>query len=267
MFRILEIDLTVPCGELTVLEDNVFFTRNEIKNVLASLEEATEDGLNKKITGYGLLGFIKFTCWYYLLMVTKYSQVAVIGGHGIYHIDDEARLLNIFKDLDLTKTFYFSYTYDITNTLQTNILREKLKAVDRCDITIPCGITDYNEMFVWNKKFIISYFLLVLKLFLIGSNALYMDLLTRLMFQFWVSPYITLIARRSHHFTGARFLKRGVNNKGHVANEVETEQIVTDMILTPFHQPGNGFLIVIDTLLLYNIVVQFLYTGPRMRPI
>lgn len=39
----------------------------------------------------------------------------------------------------------------------------------------------------------------------------------------------------------ARFLKRGVNNQGHVANEVETEQIVTDMILTPFHQPGNGF--------------------------
>lgn len=56
MFRILEIDLTVPRGELTVLEDNVFFTRNEIMNVLASLEEATEDGLHKKITGYGLLG-------------------------------------------------------------------------------------------------------------------------------------------------------------------------------------------------------------------
>ncbi|CAI6653950.1 CIH_HP2_G0042350.mRNA.1.CDS.1 [Saccharomyces cerevisiae] len=259
MFRILEIDLTVPRGELTVLEDNVFFTRNEIMNVLASLEEATEDGLHKKITGYGLLGFIKFTCWYYLIMVTKYSQVAVIGGHGIYHIDgidiipitnnykkpekssDEARLLNIFKDLDLTKTFYFSYTYDITNTLQTNILREKLKAVDRCDITIPCGITDYNEMFVWNNNLlspifacidtVFDWFQCIIHGFIDQVNVSVLG----------KSIYITLIARRSHHFAGARFLKRGVNNKGHVANEVETEQIVTDMILTPFHQPGNGF--------------------------
>ena len=39
---------------------------------------------------------------------------------------------------------------------------------------------------------------------------------------------ITLIARRSRHFAGARFLKRGVNDRGCVANEVETEQIVCD---------------------------------------
>ncbi|KNC76909.1 hypothetical protein SARC_10616 [Sphaeroforma arctica JP610] len=35
-----------------------------------------------------------------------------------------------------------------------------------------------------------------------------------------------LIARRSRHFAGARFLKRGANEKGHVANHVESEQIV-----------------------------------------
>lgn len=37
---------------------------------------------------------------------------------------------------------------------------------------------------------------------------------------------MTLIARRSRHFAGARFLKRGVNDQGYVANDVETEQIV-----------------------------------------
>ncbi|KAF0891299.1 hypothetical protein E2562_009474 [Oryza meyeriana var. granulata] len=40
--------------------------------------------------------------------------------------------------------------------------------------------------------------------------------------EFW----LTLIARRSRHFAGTRFLKRGVNEKGRVANDVETEQIV-----------------------------------------
>ncbi|MCO5568717.1 hypothetical protein L7F22_022420 [Adiantum nelumboides] len=38
---------------------------------------------------------------------------------------------------------------------------------------------------------------------------------------------ITLIARRSRHFAGTRYLKRGVNDKGWVANDVETEQIIT----------------------------------------
>ncbi|KAK8350701.1 hypothetical protein V6Z12_A06G226000 [Gossypium hirsutum] len=36
----------------------------------------------------------------------------------------------------------------------------------------------------------------------------------------------TLIARRSRHYAGTRYLKRGVNEKGRVANDVETEQIV-----------------------------------------
>lgn len=40
--------------------------------------------------------------------------------------------------------------------------------------------------------------------------------------------YITLIARRSNQFAGTRFLKRGVNDEGFVANDVETEQIAHD---------------------------------------
>ena len=37
-----------------------------------------------------------------------------------------------------------------------------------------------------------------------------------------------MIARRSKDFAGTRFLKRGANDEGQVANEVETEQIVHD---------------------------------------
>lgn len=36
---------------------------------------------------------------------------------------------------------------------------------------------------------------------------------------------ITLIARRSKHFAGTRYRKRGANDRGHVANDVETEQV------------------------------------------
>ena len=37
---------------------------------------------------------------------------------------------------------------------------------------------------------------------------------------------ITLIARRSRYFAGTRYRKRGINDQGHVANDVETEQVL-----------------------------------------
>ncbi|KAL1739305.1 SacI homology domain-containing protein, partial [Schizophyllum fasciatum] len=49
--------------------------------------------------------------------------------------------------------------------------------------------------------------------------------------------FVTLIARRSRHFAGARYLKRGVTDEGNVANEVETEQIVSEALTTAFYYP------------------------------
>ena len=46
------------------------------------------------------------------------------------------------------------------------------------------------------------------------------------------SIYLTLIARRSSRYAGTRFLKRGMNESGEVANEVETEQVVHDASYT-----------------------------------
>jgi hypothetical protein len=51
--------------------------------------------------------------------------------------------------------------------------------------------------------------------------------------------YLTLVARRSRHFAGTRFLKRGANDRGFVANDVETEQIVHDTRFTSMHQPAR----------------------------
>ncbi|AQL01373.1 Phosphoinositide phosphatase SAC2 [Zea mays] len=45
---------------------------------------------------------------------------------------------------------------------------------------------------------------------------------------------LTLIARRSRHYAGTRYLKRGVNEEGRVANDVETEQIVYENMLGPW---------------------------------
>src|SRR4051812_7356780 len=70
--------------------------------------------------------------------MVKRSVVALIGGHYVYHLEgtellpvssnhrienptEEQRLITIFKQVDMTKNFYFSYTYDITSTLQRNL--------------------------------------------------------------------------------------------------------------------------------------------------
>lgn len=47
---------------------------------------------------------------------------------------------------------------------------------------------------------------------------------------------ILLISRRSAKFAGTRFLKRGANLHGNVANEVETEQIVFDTRISSFQR-------------------------------
>jgi SacI homology domain len=57
----------------------------------------------------------------------------------------------------------------------------------------------------------------------------------RVLSVFGASVYVTLIARRSRYFAGTRYLKRGINDHGHVANDVETEQIVqTGVHVHPF---------------------------------
>ncbi|KAK6464363.1 SacI homology domain-containing protein [Scheffersomyces coipomensis] len=268
LFRILEISKdTVNEDELMILEDkSYFYTRKDMVELLNGLDESIEGGVHKIAQGYGLLGFIRFTKDYYLSIITKCSQVAILGGHLIYHIDetklipleinykrpakysDEERLLSIFKYLDLGKTFYFSYAYDVTNSLQTNFMRHKQAATEynlnqpASNINENFKTFDHNERFVWNNVLLKP----VLENQDIATYEWFQPIIHGFIDQAKISVYgkcfyITIIARRSHHFAGARFLKRGVNDKGNVANEIETEQIVSDMLLSSFHDPKYGF--------------------------
>lgn len=258
VFRILEIDLTNQ-NNLTIMEDNVYFTRNEIMEVLNGIEESNEGGLTKKLTAVGLLGFIKFTKYYYLLVVTKRKEVAVLGSHEIYHIDEtelipvtnnikapekkstEERYVQTFLNIDLNKTFYFSYSYDLTNTLQTNMIRNKKQSLGMNGKTELSIVFEFNERFMWNVALLEPVFQSFDKVYDWFQPIIhgFIDQVKVSVFQ--IQIYITLIARRSHRFAGARFFKRGVNDDGDVANEVETEQIVCDLLTSPFHDPAAGF--------------------------
>jgi phosphatidylinositol 3,5-bisphosphate 5-phosphatase len=171
-FRILKIDRTADIGNLSIAEDEIVYTKKEMSQLLNTIDDGNKStgGIKLKCSTWGLLGFIRFTGAYYMLLVTKRSQVAMIGGHYVYQIDDtelvplvttqssrfkpdvrnieESRFLGILNNLDLSRSFYYSYSYDITRTLQHNIARERVALAHNVSYPHP---PDYNAMFVWNN--------------------------------------------------------------------------------------------------------------------
>ena len=256
-FRILKIDRTADTGDLSIAEDDIIYTKREMNELLNAVDDGNKasGGLKLKCSTWGLLGFVRFTGSYYMLLITKRSQVAIIGGHYVYQIDgtelisltstsssrfkpldaEEGRFVSTLNNLDLSRSFYFSYSYDITRTLQDNIAREREVLHIRPGDS---PLKTHNAMFVWNHHLLQP-----------ASRALRktydwcLPIIHGFVDQATLSVYgrtihIAIIARRSRFFAGARFLKRGANDLGYVANDVETEQIVSEMLTTSFHAPG-----------------------------
>ncbi|XP_050101756.1 phosphoinositide phosphatase SAC2-like isoform X1 [Malus sylvestris] len=236
-WRVLKIDRLDP-SELNILEDPATYSDNECYDLLKRIDEGNKSmgGLKLITICYGIVGFVKFLGPYYMIIITKRRKIGTICGHTIYAIsksemipvpnptvrsklanskNDENRYKKLLCTVDLTKDFFFSYSYNIMSSLQKNICDRKT------------GSSLYETMFVWNEYLThgIRYCL---------KNTLWTVALVYGFFKqvnLSVSGRdfkLTLIARRSRHFAGTRYLKRGVNEKGKVANDVETEQLVIE---------------------------------------
>lgn len=247
-FRLLKIDRTNDNEHLSISENDIVYGKTEMNQLLHTMDEGNKasGGLKLMYSFWGLLGFIRFTGAYYMLLVTKRSAVAVIGGHYIYQIDgtelvsltdfstrskmdrdpEEARFIGVLNNLDLTHSFYFSYSYDITRTLQHNILRER-HALEKAQPDN--AARDYNTMFVWNHYLLrpapvelrttYDWCTPIIHGFVDqASTQRYVLCELRLLTfcaeisNYGRSIYITIIARRSRFYAGARFLKRGAND-------------------------------------------------------
>jgi phosphatidylinositol 3,5-bisphosphate 5-phosphatase len=239
----MKIDRGGANDELHVDLDPADYTANELNRLLNMIHEGNKasNGLRRVCSGDGLLGFIRFTQGYYLVLITEKEKRGSIGPHQIYSVTKtgyvyvpfgqkissnsvEGRYKNLFFSLDFTD-FYFSYSYDLTHTLQHNLTYT--------------GEPYYNKSFAWNHY-------LMKPLLSSGSQASY-----------WAHPLVhgyfaqktlsqhgrlfqmSIIARRSRHFAGTRYLKRGVNGQGQVANDVETEQIAEDCSLGALQSCGS----------------------------
>ncbi|XP_019911837.2 polyphosphoinositide phosphatase isoform X2 [Esox lucius] len=276
--RVLKIDRTEP-KDLVIIDDKHVYSQNEVRELLGRLDlgnrtkmgQKGSSGLSRAVSAYGIVGFVRFLEGYYIVLITKRRKMADIGGHSIYKIEDtnmiyipndsvrlthpdEARYVRIFQNVDLSSNFYFSYSYDLSHSLQYNLtllnspccpgdevtVHPHSSKQDSFDIFEDEGLPTQvhglrNEpyaKYVWNSKllervkdivhpdwlmYIIHGFCGQSKLLIYGRPV-----------------HITLIARRSSKFAGTRFLKRGANCEGNVANEVETEQIIHDASVMSF---------------------------------
>ncbi|PKA54060.1 Phosphoinositide phosphatase SAC3 [Apostasia shenzhenica] len=235
LWRVLTIDRLEPF-DLNIREDSAMYSESECNDLLKRIHEGNKStgGLKFVTSCYGLIGFVKFLGPYYMLLITKRRLLGAICGHNVYAVTKSAMIVvpnsavrsnmsiskneNRYKKLmcsvDLTKDFFFSYSYHVMRSLQNNL----------CNVQT--GQVLYETMFVWNEFLtrgirnhlkntlwtvaLVYGFFMQAKLSVLGKKDI----------------RLTLIARRSRHYAGTRYLKRGVNDKGSVANDVETEQIV-----------------------------------------
>ncbi|KAM7367885.1 hypothetical protein PAMP_014153 [Pampus punctatissimus] len=282
--RVLKIDRTEP-KDLVIIDDKHVYNQQDVRELLGRLDlgnrtkigQKGSSGLSRAVSAFGIVGFVRFLEGYYIVLITKRRKMADIGGHSIYKIEDtsmiyipndsvrvthpdEARYVRIFQNMDLSSNFYFSYSYDLSHSLQYNLTllqrpyelwssaasstEEEVHTQSKQDCFdifedegLPTQVVYglQNEpyyKYVWNGKllervkdivhhdwlmYIIHGFCGQSKLLIYGRPV-----------------HITLIARRSSKFAGTRFLKRGANCEGDVANEVETEQIVHDASVMSF---------------------------------
>ncbi|KAF8950040.1 SacI homology domain-containing protein [Flammula alnicola] len=227
---------TTQDDSLNVIEDEVEYTGKQMSAMLKMLDDGNRasGGLGKAKVFFGIAGFIRFTAGWYMILVSKRSVVALLGGHYLYHCENS----DIIPQVDMSKNFYFSYTYDLTSTLQHNLTGPVRSGENNWPI---------NDRFAWNFNMLTApfagcdvpplkhYWLLPLV-----HGHVTKQVRDRLINCLGRVIFVTLIARRSRHFAGARYLKRGVNDEGNVANEVETEQIVCEALTTPFYYPARG---------------------------
>jgi hypothetical protein len=259
-FRMLKIDrrFEKPASLEDILhEDPIVYTKEDLADVLAMINEGNKSsgGLTKLTTACGLVGFVKFLDCYYFTLITQKKKVGCIGSNFIYSIkatemyavkpkDEpdhnalhkiwkklnkklnqtsaeiaESRYVGLFQFVDITKDFFFSYTYDLTQSLQHNFVMSGAKAFPP---------PPSQEMFEWNH-----YQTEELRSFCGDLGSAYWILpIVHGSFQqrrfsiFGRSMDLILIARRSRHYAGTRYLKRGTSVHGKVANDCEVEQIM-----------------------------------------
>ncbi len=223
--------------------------------------------LEESLIVYGILGLVKLNSGEHMIVITERQKVGRLAvpdsqgwlGHDVWkmtsyrilpvnpvpgHIAqtqmaDDVQYLGMLEDILGIDGFYFSPTYDLTQSLQKQTLLypgSKKPMWDRA-----------SDHFYFNKfmqqrltDMVSPYLTTSLAPPLSMSSADYANILSKFILPVvfgFVSIHQTtihnanfsfiLISRRSRYRCGTRYHARGIDEEGHVANFVETEQLAT----------------------------------------
>lgn len=212
--------------------DAVIHLANQDQGVrVLGAEEFPVQGEVVKIAS--LMGFIKLKLNRYAIIANTVEETGRFNGHVFYRVlqhsivstkfnsridSEEAEYIKLLELHLKNSTFYFSYTYDLTNSLQRN---EKVGPA--------ASWKTADERFFWNH-----YLTEDLRNFahqdpridsfiqpVIYGYAKTVDAVLN------ATPIVLgLITRRSIFRAGTRYFRRGVDKDGNVGNFNETEQIL-----------------------------------------
>jgi phosphatidylinositol 3,5-bisphosphate 5-phosphatase len=227
--------------ELLVTEDAACYSRAEIDDILSTLRHGNPGFRVVAEHCPALIGCFKLSGSFYLLLVTRSRSVGTLCGAEVRGIDatallpltpppppgarppplshEESQGRRLLSLVSLTRDFFYSPSWPLWTSLQ--------KAMDGPEDTLVSEDPFANDR-VWN-----AWLTHALRGALDGESHCQ-----------WVTPLIhgafeqrkvalhgspitlTLMARRSRYNAGTRYLRRGINHDGCVANDCEIEQIV-----------------------------------------
>ncbi|CAM9711482.1 phosphatidylinositol-3-phosphatase SAC1 [Lethenteron reissneri] len=185
-----------------------------------------------------IVGTIRLVAGMYLIVVTKKEKQGEISGQAIWkavefdilsyqktilHLtdlqaQDNKTLLMMLRGVLHTESFFFSCTFDLTHSLQ----RLANTSPDFHEMSL-CERAD--QRFVWNGH-LLRELLTVPELHRFAVPLIHGFLSVKAcVVNGKVFDWI-LISRRSCYRAGVRYYLRGIDQEGHAANFVETEQIV-----------------------------------------
>ncbi|CAD6233880.1 GSCOCG00012319001-RA-CDS [Cotesia congregata] len=203
---------------------------------VGTANQISQTAIRRKI--WGIVGTIKLLSCRYLIVITDAKRIGTIAGQQIFQmtatdvipysksdlhltdkqIENNTTYLEMIKSVLNTPYFYFSYTYDLSHTMQRlhNTTPEFLQMPlhDRAD-----------SRFIWNAYLLQdlssrsehSKFCLPIIHGFISLNTV---VINGIPFNWGI------VSRRSVHRAGTRLFSRGIDTNGNVSNYVETEQLI-----------------------------------------
>ncbi|KAJ1960643.1 Phosphoinositide phosphatase sac1 [Dipsacomyces acuminosporus] len=201
----------------------------------------------RTVSAHGVLGLVSFLRGPYIVLITGREAVGSIGSSTIYKVTetkvvkvaadsrvvsgfdaiDEATYLRLLEDALAAESFYFSYEFDLTNSLERQQKHRQRQAASG-NANAPLYKTASDEFFY--NKYLSEPIIEAVKeskgagIFVIPAIHGFIEH-QQAVAKGTVFNYI-LITRRGRKRQGTRYFSRGADEDGNVSNFAETEQIV-----------------------------------------